>query len=217
MPVHRKFTLDPATGEAIELYRNCERYITVSGFVADLPTCPVLAPLDDFFDKLLARFDGGGSGSSPVPVSSGSTSTTPVRSEPQIDYEDLIQNGAPMKASAARNSPGWSGIWQVKASRPRRSPRSSRGIPTASARNTPAGCRPKSKRSYGKWQTHKRASATGSPATGGAPWPQIRVVAGELPHVVNEAEDGPAAARPRDLSARRARGPAGAHRPQRRR
>ena len=56
-PVHRKFTLDPATGEAIELYRNCERYITVSGFVADLPPCPVLAPLDDFFDKLLARFD----------------------------------------------------------------------------------------------------------------------------------------------------------------
>jgi hypothetical protein len=35
-PVHRKFTLDSATGEAIELYRNCERYVTVSGFVADL-------------------------------------------------------------------------------------------------------------------------------------------------------------------------------------
>ena len=60
-PVHRKFTLNPTTGEAIELYRNCERYITVSGFVADLPTCPVLAPLDDFFDKLLARFDSGNS------------------------------------------------------------------------------------------------------------------------------------------------------------
>src|SRR5262249_52860391 len=45
-------------------------------------------------------------------------------------------------------------------------------------------------RSYGKWQQQRHSGATGRGATApaGAPWPQIRVVAGELPRVVAEAE-----------------------------
>jgi hypothetical protein len=44
-------------------------------------------------------------------------------------------------------------------------------------------------RSYEKWRSQKRAHVTGnSPAAAGA-WPQIVVTSGELPRVVNEAED----------------------------
>ena len=66
-------------------------------------------------------------------------------------------------------------------------------------------------RSYDKWQTHKRAAATGSPAAGGAPWPQIRIIPGEIPRVVDRSRRRPVAARPRDLSARRPGRAAGAH------
>jgi putative DNA primase/helicase len=88
--VHRRYTLDPATGETIELYRNCARYITVSGLITDLPPCPVLDVVDGFFERLQARFD--------VPVQS--REVTPSfnfdlndAGPQQIDYGDLIQNG----------------------------------------------------------------------------------------------------------------------------
>ena len=45
-------------------------------------------------------------------------------------------------------------------------------------------------RSFGKWQSHRRAGVTGSsaiPAT--MSWPQIQIRPGELPRVVSEAED----------------------------
>ena len=60
----------------------------------------MLAPRDDYFDMLLARFDGRKSSSSSR--KSSSSLGTPVSldfndadEQPQPDYEDLIQNGAP--------------------------------------------------------------------------------------------------------------------------
>ena len=45
-------------------------------------------------------------------------------------------------------------------------------------------------RSFNKWQSRRRASATGSGAgAAGTPWPQIQIIPGELPRIVNEAED----------------------------
>ena len=45
------------------------------------------------------------------------------------------------------------------------------------------------RRSFNKWQNRRRAGAMGSAAVAGTPWPQIQVRPGELPRVVNEAED----------------------------
>ena len=44
-------------------------------------------------------------------------------------------------------------------------------------------------RSFGKWQRRRRAHAQGAAAAANTPWPQIKIVPGELPRVVNEAED----------------------------
>src|SRR5215467_12921440 len=44
-------------------------------------------------------------------------------------------------------------------------------------------------RSYEKWRSRKRAEVTGGAAPSNDPWPQIYIRAGELPRVVNEAED----------------------------
>ena len=43
-------------------------------------------------------------------------------------------------------------------------------------------------RSYEKWRQQKHTAATGNAAPITDPWPQIYVIAGELPRVVNEAE-----------------------------
>ena len=40
-----------------------------------------------------------------------------------------------------------------------------------------------------KWQGARQAGARGAGPTAGAPWPQIQIKPGELPRVVNEAED----------------------------
>ena len=112
---------------------------------------------------------------------------------PQVDptdYEDLIQNGAPegeRSEGFARvvwylASQGWSAeeIAEELA-------RHSAGIGAKYAGRLPAEVA----RCYSKWSAHQRAAATGGTATtaGGAPWPQIKVIPGELPRVVDEAED----------------------------
>src|SRR5258706_1735095 len=43
-------------------------------------------------------------------------------------------------------------------------------------------------RSYEKWRTRKRFEATGDPTTANDPWPQIFLIPGELPRIVDEAE-----------------------------
>src|SRR5262249_2338992 len=43
--------------------------------------------------------------------------------------------------------------------------------------------------SYDKWRSQKRAATTGSTASNNDPWPQIYIRNGELPRVVNEAEE----------------------------
>src|SRR5262249_17483636 len=52
--VQRKFTLDKATQAAIELFRDTERFITVSGL--QLGKCRKLVPIDDLVDVALVRY-----------------------------------------------------------------------------------------------------------------------------------------------------------------
>ena len=191
VPVHRKFTLDPATGEAIEFYRNCERYITISGFVADLPECPVLAPRDDYFEMLLARFDGSKSSSR----KSSSSLGTPVSldfndadEQPQLDYEDLIQNGAP---EGERSEKFARVVWYL-ASQGKSAEEIAEELeahPNGIGSKYAGRLLAEVARCYGKWSAQKQAAATGTAATGFSPWPQIKIIPSELPRVVNEAEE----------------------------
>jgi hypothetical protein len=81
--MHRKFTFDRATGAGIELYRNTARYITVSGL--EIGSCVEL-PDDGLLDNLNSRH-----GRPP----DGLDFNAADQQQSSIDYDALIQNGAP--------------------------------------------------------------------------------------------------------------------------
>jgi hypothetical protein len=82
--LHRKFTFDTASRTGIELYRNCGRFITISG-VQQGGSSENLEPIGAYLDELLSRFDTP----QPDPMYDFNTAG------PQRDYyRDLIENGA---------------------------------------------------------------------------------------------------------------------------
>jgi hypothetical protein len=175
---HRKFTFDRETGAGVEVYRNTARYITVSGL--EIGTCRELPPLDSFIDAVLARYGGP-----PVQASGLDFNDAGPQVHP-IDYDNLIRNGAP---EGQRSDLFQATVWHL----------AGKGWTadqiTDELAKHPAGIAAKFAnrlhaevmRSYDKWRARKRAAATGATATDD-PWPQIYVVSGELPRVVNEAE-----------------------------
>ena len=123
-----------------------------------------------------------------------------------------------MKASAASNSPRpWSGTWRARAGPPSRSPTSWRGIPTASAPKYADRLHAEVARCL---REVALAQACGGHRQRGS---RERAVAADLDHHRRAAARGQrgrgraAAARPRDLSARRAGRAAGADQAQGRR
>jgi primase-polymerase (primpol)-like protein len=131
---HRKLTFDRKTGAGIELYRDTARYITVSGL--ETSHCAALPPLDDLIDTLLARHAFGQKASALDFNTAG-----PQQS---LDYDAIIKNGAPEgQRSEAKHFRPRSGIWQVGAGPPSRSPMSWRNTQMASARSMPTGCSPR--------------------------------------------------------------------------
>ncbi len=176
---HRKFTFDRNTGAGIELYRNTARFITVSG--AQIGICTELPPLDDFIDALLARYSGY------ARQAGGLDFNNAGRQSSSIDYDDLIRNGAP---EGQRSEQFQAVVWHLAA----------KGYTTERITHEltphPSGIGAKYadrlqaevERSYEKWRLCKCTSATGGAPTGNS-WPQILVVAGELPRVVSEAEE----------------------------
>jgi hypothetical protein len=181
--VHRKVTFDRKTGAGVELYRDCARYITISGMqLPDAVAGPVastLAVCDDLFDALYARY------CAPAPGSGLDFNNAGLQS--LAAYDDLIHNGVP---EGSRSEAFAKVVWHLAGQG-----LSADEIADELARH-PAGIAAKYHgrltaevaRSYGKWQSHKQAAAAGA-ATAGAPWPQIRVIPGELPHIVDQAED----------------------------
>jgi hypothetical protein len=173
---HRKFTFDRKTGAGIELYRNTARYITISGLELGGP-CRELPPLDDFIDKLLARHSGQAAG---LDFNAAGQQRSAI--------DDLIRNGAPegerselfQKVVWYLATKGWSAerITAELAQHP-----NGIGAKYADRLHTEVT------RSYHKWRARKCAAATGGETPAAGDWPQIFVIAGELPRVVNEAED----------------------------
>ena len=87
--LHRKWKIEGAReGAAIEVYRKCERYITVTG--AQLGECKELSELD-LLDKIAAEYDGkkhddNGNGN---------------KAGASIDYDEVIRSGAPAGADVS--------------------------------------------------------------------------------------------------------------------
>jgi hypothetical protein len=84
--LHRKIVFDYGNRSSIELYRNCARYITISGLQQG--ACEELGPIDAFLDDLVKRFTNRDKPDFDFNTA-GSQSQT-------INYfRDLIENGAP--------------------------------------------------------------------------------------------------------------------------
>jgi hypothetical protein len=168
----RRFNLGDGAG--IELYRNTKKYITISG--NERGTCAELPPIDDLIDTLEERFD----------TRKGRKRDFNDAGSQARDYADLIHNGAP---DGDRSEEFQRAVWHL----------ASKGMTaeeiTDELARHPAGIGAKYAdrlheevlRSYGKWCSRRRADATGCDGEA-APWPQIHVVPGELPRMINEAE-----------------------------
>jgi hypothetical protein len=173
--LHRKFTFDRNNGAGIELYRNCARYITISGLQQG--PCQKMGQIGDYLDTLLTRFDGQAKA---IDFNTAG---------PQADYyQSIIENGAPEGERSEKfqeviwhlASAGWS-IEQIVDELGK--------FPNGIGFKYSNRLLAEVARSFSKWQSQRRAGATGAGPTAGTPWPQIRVIPGELPRVVNEAED----------------------------
>jgi hypothetical protein len=178
--LHRKFTFNRKSGAGIELYRNCARYITISGLQQGF--CEAIGPIDGYLDTLMARYDGQ---SKPGDTFDFNTAG------PQADYyRNLIENGIPEPERSEKfqevvwhlAAMGWTvdQIVDELAKYPN-------GIGLKYTNRLLAEVT----RSFNKWLSRRRAGVTGSPAgtVAAGAWPQIKVIPGELPRVVNEAED----------------------------
>jgi hypothetical protein len=181
--LHRKFTFNRKNGAGIELYRNCARYITISGMQEG--SCEDMGQIGDYLDQLVARFDG-----QPTPAQTNTNFFDFNTAGRQADYfQNIIENGAPEGERSEKfqevvwhlASMGWS-IEQIVdelAKYPN-------GIGLKYVNRLLAEVT----RSFNKLQSRRRAGTVGpgaAPAT--RPWPQIQVIPGELPRVINEAED----------------------------
>jgi hypothetical protein len=230
--LHKKINVNRKTGCAVEFYRDCARYITISGFQVsgDYPGLPVpttLAQCDRLFDAILARFcdntrrptleqcqfipglhvsieeipeDENEAGAPASSFNFDLNNAGPQGGE--AAYQDLIENGAPQ---GERSEEFQRVVWHLAAQG-----KSAQEIaeelaqhPTGIGAKYAGRLLPEVQRSYRKWQAHRQATAMGAapalstgPAASaqvaaapvGALWPQIRVVASELPRVINEAE-----------------------------
>jgi hypothetical protein len=181
--IHRKFIFDQQTGAGLELYRDCYRYITLSGLQEG--NCDELAPIDELLDLLLQRYG--------TPVSQKAAKGLDFNTAGlQFDYLSIIQNGLP---DGQRSETFQAVVWYLArileelAKHPH-------GIGAKYANRLAREVN----RSFEKWSAQRRASVVGiaaapAPTAAGvtaaqssAPWPQIIIRPGELPRVVNEAE-----------------------------
>jgi hypothetical protein len=180
----RRFNLDGGAG--IELFRNAERYITISG--NQRGACDGLPLIDDLIDALEARLDEE-KGQRRANDTSGGTGLDFNAARQQTagrEYDSIIRNGVP---DGERSEAFQSVVWHLAGKG-----LSADDIVDELARH-PNGIGLKYAdrlleevlRSYGKWREQRRAN-TAAEEPRSAVWPSIYVVPGELPRVVNEAE-----------------------------
>ena len=155
--LHHKFTFNRKNGAGIELYRNCARYITVSGLQEG--SCQALGSADDYLDTLMARFGGQAAAQSdPFDFNTAGAQTND-------HYQDIIENGAPEGQRSEEfqrvvwhlASRGWSEdeIAEELAKHPH-------GIGAKYA----GRLRNEVRRSYQKWRAHNGATAAPQSQTG---------------------------------------------------
>jgi hypothetical protein len=182
--LHCRFPFHRTSGEGLELYRKCERYITISGLQEG--QCETMGEIDGYLDLLFRRFTVG----NPQP-------TTPVldlnsAGPQQSDYfDDIVENGVP---EGERSEKFAEVVWHLAGKGMsideivEELARHPNGIGAKYAKRLLAEVT----RCFRKWKNQRLAAVTGGcgamVAASFSAWPQIQVIPSELPRVVNEAE-----------------------------
>ena len=140
--LHRKWKIEGARGgAAIEVYRNCERYITITG--AQLGDCKELARfdlLDDIracYDKKQSGFDFNKAGAS-------------------VDYDEIIRSGAPAGADVSAVFHAVIGHLCAKGASIEAIIETLSKWPSGIARRYVGRLRGEVERSFGKWQSKRK-------------------------------------------------------------
>jgi hypothetical protein len=99
--IHRKWPIKDAPREKawIEIYRNCERYITITG--VQIGDCKELGPGEGLLEKIRAQFDGGDEKDDRQRGGEFDFNQARAQVDTTIDYDAIIQNGAPVEADAS--------------------------------------------------------------------------------------------------------------------
>ena len=88
--LHRKWPIKGARDRAaVEIYRNCERYITITGL--QVGDCKELGTANGLLERIKEQMESAGKHSG----ASGGTRFDFNTAGSKIDYDDVIQNGAP--------------------------------------------------------------------------------------------------------------------------
>jgi hypothetical protein len=178
--VQRKFTFERDTGAGVELYRDTARYITVSGL--EVGEGAALPPIDGLIETLLARHGGG-----PARMDDGPLDFNAADRQRLFDYDALIRNGAP---EGERSEAFAAVVWHLAGQgwSPEQIADELAKHPNGIGAKYAGRLLTEVSRCCQKWRAQKRAAATGGPAPAGE-WPQIFITKGELPRVVDEAEE----------------------------
>jgi hypothetical protein len=159
--LHRKWTITGAReGAAIEVYRGCERYITVTG--AQIGECKELSQLD-LLDKIAAEYDGKEELASGNGFDFNTASTS-------IDYDEIIRSGAPEGADASALFHAVIGHLSAKSLSVDQIIEELSKWPNGICRRYAGRLRGEVERSFAKWQGKRkiRGSATGTASGTGA-------------------------------------------------
>ena len=206
--LHRRFPIKQSTHEGIELYRKCERYITISGLQEG--QCESMPEIDEYLDLLFQRYTIG----NPQPATPTVLNLNTATPQASDYFQDVIENGAPEGERSEKFSEvvwhlasGGASIEEIV----EELAKYPNGIGAKYAKRLLAEVT----RCYDKWRSQRLATITGSggtaggvPASAGAgvgspggsgagaattapagrPWFQIKVIPSELPRMVKEAE-----------------------------
>jgi hypothetical protein len=151
--LHRKWKIEGAReGAAIEIYRGCERYITVTG--AQFGECEELSELD-LLDKIAAEYDGK--------EQSNGNGFDFNKAGTSIDYDEIIRTGAPAGADASAVFHAVIGHLNAKGLSVDKILETLSKWPNGIARRYAGRLRGEVERSFEKWQS-KRKIRTGAAA-----------------------------------------------------
>lgn len=177
--IHRKFMIDKERGASIELFRDTNRFITVSGIKLN-GSRQRLPSLDELIDVVLVRYD--------KPKPSPSQAQREGRARSAQEWDDLIRNGAP-NPDDDRSDLFHSVIWHLanKGWTAEQIVAELAHYPHGIAEKYVGRLAGEVNRSYDKWQRQQPARRGDLPI--------IRVSAGEIARIVDEAQEALVAAR----------------------